>query len=221
VGFAQDADADRLAIVSDHGEPVGEEYTLVLAASLLLERTQGPIVVNLSTSRMIEDIARMRGVPLFRTKVGEVNVAEGMVRHAAVIGGEGNGGVIHPKLHYMRDSFIAMAMTLELLARRRQPLSQIIESLPRYVMVKRSVHCPQDQIAGALSRARTLFAGLPLDLQDGIRIVLPDGWVHVRGSNTEPVLRVIVEAPTVEQAEAHYHRVAEALRLEPVAKEVC
>ena len=220
VGFAQDADADRLAIVSEQGEPIGEEYTLVLAASLLLEQTPGPVAVNLSTSRLIADVARARGVQVHRTKVGEVNVAEGMVRHGAVIGGEGNGGVIHPKLHYMRDSFIAMAMVLELLTRRRQPLSQIVDSLPRYVMVKRSVHCPQDQIAEALSRAKTLFAGATLDLQDGVWVGLPDGWVHVRGSNTEPLLRVIVEAPTSEQAEAYYHRVADALQLASLAKEV-
>lgn len=220
VGFAQDADADRLAIVSETGEPIGEEYTLAFAASLVLEQTPGPVVVNRSTSRMVEEIAVARGVPVFRTKVGEVNVAEGMLRHGAVIGGEGNGGVIHPKLHHMRDSFIAMAMTLELLARRQQAVSQIVAALPRYVMVKRAIHCPPEQIAPALRRVQTLLADARLDLQDGVWAGLADGWIHVRGSNTEPLLRLIVEAPTAERAEAHYQRVASALHLEPIAKEV-
>ncbi len=193
LGFAQDPDADRLAIVDNTGAYIGEEYTLALAADHLLQ--PGDVAVaNLSTSRMIDDIAAARGASIRRTPVGEANVVRGMAQADAVVGGEGNGGVIWARVVPVRDSLVGMALVLEMLARRRRPLSDVVADLPAYAIVKDKVPFDADaagQLAPVMQQA---FADQRIDLQDGVRVDWPDRWVHVRASNTEPILRVIAEA---------------------------
>jgi len=206
VGFFQDPDADRLAIVDETGRYIGEELTLALAALRRLEHANGPVVLNLSTSRVTEDLAQRRGNPVFRTPVGEINVVERMLAENAVLGGEGNGGVVDPRVGFVRDSFVGMAMILDLLAASGEPLSRLVDGLPRYAMVKdqyplatgpdagrearggaAGIAALWDRIAAACPEARA-------DRRDGLRLDWDDRWVHVRASNTEPIVRVIAEA---------------------------
>ncbi|MCC7145186.1 MAG: phosphoglucosamine mutase [Phycisphaeraceae bacterium] len=203
-GLAQDPDADRLAIVDERGRYIGEEYTLALAVWHVLSRgkVEGAIpgalpgaAANLSTSRMIDDVVAMAGGgKVWRTPVGEANVAQAMRRHQAVIGGEGNGGVIWPAVIHVRDSLTGAALLLEMLAMRGQTVSQIVAGIPGYAIVKDKV----DIRAGMAERVKELvkakYAGQKVDLQDGVRVDWADRWVHVRPSNTEPILRIIAEA---------------------------
>jgi phosphoglucosamine mutase len=198
IGFAQDMDADRLAVVSESGNPIGEEYTLVLAARYVLSRERGPVVVNLSTTHIIEAMAERFGCPVFRTKIGEANVAEGMKREKAVIGGEGNGGVIYPKINFARDSLVGMALILHLLAESQRPLSSVLSEFPSYQMVKEKLECPSDKIRGVLKLIRSQYAAYPMDLRDGVKVKVDGGWFHVRGSNTEPIIRLVAEAESPE-----------------------
>ena len=199
IGFVQDADADRLAVVDERGRPLGEELTLALSARYILSRKKGSVVCNLSTSRVIDDIAAARGVKVFRTKIGEINVVEKLlaVRPRAVIGGEGNGGVIYPDIHPCRDSFTAMAILLEALADTDKPVSALARSLPRYTMLKEKIEGSAEsgyRLVGALKK---LYEGRgKMDLRDGLKVEFPDHWIHVRPSNTEPVIRVLAEART-------------------------
>ncbi len=221
VGFAQDPDADRLAIVDETGAYIGEEYTLVIAAEMLLRayRRENPdgepvICVNLSTSRMIDDIARRHGARVERTPVGEAHVVRRMreladAGHAVLLGGEGNGGVIWPRVSLVRDSLAAIALTLALMAEERRPLGTIVADLPRYEIVKRKQPLADRTAAGpAIERLCDAFgAEGRIDTQDGVRIDIDDTWVHVRASNTEPILRLIAEAPDRARAEAMLDRV--------------
>ena len=204
VGFAQDPDADRLAIVDETGRYIGEELTLALAASHRLSQTTGPVVLNLSTSRTTEDIAARFGCPVIRTPVGEIHVVEGMKAHSAVLGGEGNGGVIDPRVGFVRDSFVAMALVLDLLASSGRPLSHLVAELPRYDMIKDQfpLEGGPSVVAPLLDRIALDFPEAKLDRRDGLRLDWPDRWAHVRGSNTEPIVRVIAEAATPAQARA-------------------
>jgi phosphomannomutase len=196
VGFATDPDADRLAMVDQTGRYFGEEYTLALAIKHRLSQQLGPVVINGSTSRISEDAARAAGVKVYRTKVGEVHVAERMIAEQAVIGGEGNGGVIDPRIGFIRDSAIGMAMTLEMLAARRIPLSMIVDEIPRYALRKDKFTIDREHLAPAIDRMEKAFPAGSVDRSDGIRVDLEDGWVQLRGSNTEPIARLIAEAKT-------------------------
>jgi phosphomannomutase len=196
VGFAQDPDADRLAIVSENGEFIGEEYTLGLAEDYVLARSPGTVVTNISTSRLIDDVARKHGCPAIRVPVGEVNVAERMKDEGSPIGGEGNGGVIDPRVHYGRDSLVAMGLVLELLAGSGRKLSEIVAELPRYHQEKIKVDCERLQAREVLRRIRDEQRGEKIDLTDGVKIDWEDSWIHLRPSNTEPVLRIIAEGKT-------------------------
>jgi phosphomannomutase len=195
VGFVQDADADRLALVDENGDPLGEELTLVLAVQHVLGKNPGPVVVNLSTSRAIEDITRLYHVPLIRTKIGEINVVEEVIHQKAAIGGEGNGGVILPAVHTCRDSFSAMGLILEYMARTGQRLSELRKETPEYYMVK-------DQIPGSPEEANKMIRYLKTKYRetedittlDGLKIDFEDLWVHIRSSNTEPIIRILAEA---------------------------
>ncbi len=200
-GFATDPDADRCAIVSDQGKALGEEYTLALATMLVLEHKKGPVAVNLSTSRMVDDIAARYGVPVLRTKVGEINVTVGMRANGSVIGGEGNGGVILPDLHYGRDGILAIAMTLQLMAEKGKPLSAIAAEIPSYWIEKQKYSVAGKKMEVIIGRLLAKFPDAKCDQQDGIRFEWDKSWVHLRASNTEPVVRVIAEAPTRIEAE--------------------
>jgi phosphomannomutase len=205
VGFAQDPDADRLAIVDETGRYIGEELTLALAATRRLLQSRGPIALNLSTSKVTEEIARRAGCPVIRTPVGEINVVEAMLEQQAILGGEGNGGVIDPRIGYVRDSFVGMALVLDLLASDDRKLSEWVQTLPRFYMVKdqhplgsggaepAAVGTFWDRLAEAHPEARS-------DRRDGLRLEWDDRWVHVRASNTEPIVRVIAEASSEAEA---------------------
>jgi len=194
VGFAQDPDADRLAIVDERGRYVGEEYTLALAAWQVLRLRRGPVAANLSTSRLIDAVAGRFGVEVVRTPVGEANVAAAMMRHGCVFGGEGNGGVIDPRVVPVRDSLVGIAHILSLMAEEDRPLSALADSLPKFFMVKRKVPFDRDRLQAAYDALRARFSEATFDAADGLRIDLPEGWLHVRPSNTEPVVRIIAES---------------------------
>jgi len=194
VGLAQDPDADRLALVDENGVYIGEEYTLALAAMHVMSKTPGAAAANLSTSRMVDDIAAEHGQTVHRTPVGEANVSLRMRDEQCVIGGEGNGGVIWPIIGYVRDSLTGIALVLELLAERQQPLSELVASIPRYTIIKQKQPIQPGMADMAVEKLNEAFAGQRIDTQDGIRIDTEAGWVHVRPSNTEPILRVIAEA---------------------------
>ena len=200
IGFAQDMDADRLAIVSDQGLPIGEDYTLVLATLHVLGREKGAVVANLSTTSAVGDVAKRFDCPVFLTKIGEVNVTDAMRQHSAVIGGEGNGGVIYPRINFARDSLVGMALVLHLLAESGKSVTQLLETIPRYSIVKEKMSCPSQRIPVVLRMLRQEFAKFPMDTRDGVKVVTPDGWFLVRGSNTEPILRIVAEAKTEAQA---------------------
>ncbi|MHB9130523.1 MAG: phosphoglucosamine mutase [Armatimonadota bacterium] len=201
IGFVQDADADRLALVNEYGEPLGEECTLALAVRHVLRRTPGPVVVNVSTSRMIDDVAQQVGCPVYRAKVGEVNVVEGMIARGATIGGEGNGGVIVPAINPCRDSFVGMALLLEALAQEGGSIGEMRNRIPSYTIVKEKITVPAREIAPALRVLQDMYQEGSVDLMDGLKISWPDRWVQARGSNTEPIIRVTAEAPS--DAAAH------------------
>jgi phosphomannomutase len=200
VGFAQDMDADRLAIVSEQGAAIGEDYTLVLATLYVLGREKGPVVANLSTTSAVADVARRFDCPVFLTKIGEVNVTDAMQQHRAVIGGEGNGGVIYPRINFARDSLVGIALVLHLLAESGKSVTELLAGIPRYTIVKEKMACPSDRIAGVLRTVRHEFAEFQMDTRDGVKVLMPDGWLLVRGSNTEPIVRVVAEAKSEERA---------------------
>ncbi len=218
-GFAQDPDADRLAVVDERGEYIGEEFTLVLAVLRHLQKN-GPcdLVANLSTSRMIDDLAtRFPGTRVHRSAVGEANVVAKMRDTEAPLGGEGNGGVILRSIGWIRDSFVAMGLVLELLAAEKRALSSIIEELPRYAMIKEKLDLSaiggRSVIEPALEKLKTAFTDERVNDIDGVRIDFEEGWVHVRASNTEPIMRVIAEAETEDQARSLIHRASTAAGL--------
>jgi phosphomannomutase len=213
VGFAQDPDADRLAIIDETGSYIGEEYTLVLCVLAILEamkrrgeKTQGAVLaVNLSTSRMIEDVAARFGARVLRTAVGEANVVDAMKAHSAVAGGEGNGGIIWPRTTYVRDSLAGMALVLSLLGQGRRTLSEIVRTIPAYAIDKRKVDLARKEDARpAVEKLAKAYAAERVDLQDGVRVDFDArrAWLHVRASNTEPIMRLIAEAPTAGEASA-------------------
>jgi len=200
VGFAVDPDVDRLALVSDQGEAIGEDYTLALAAKVVLRHRQGNVVTNLSTSRIVDDIAREQGRMVIRAPVGEVNVATRMRTEKAPIGGEGNGGVILSEMHLGRDAPIGAALILQLLLDEALQLSAIIGGYPRYSIVKDKLDRPSAPLDAVYASLRAVFPDAQADMQDGLRLTWADRWVHVRPSGTEPIVRVIAEAPSALEA---------------------
>lgn len=206
IGFAFDPDGDRLACVGPDGEPLGEEMTVVFAIDQVLRFIKGPIVVNISTTMAVEDIAKRYDVPVYRTKVGEANVAEKMLEVNAVCGGEGNGGVMVPACHPGRDSLVGIALILSAIA-TRGPIPTLLKDLPRYEMVKRSLQLDPailsefGGVKGFLEKFKNERPYENWDLLDGLKQFNENGWVQIRGSNTEPILRVFAEAKTKELAE--------------------
>jgi phosphomannomutase len=219
VGFAQDMDGDRLAVVDATGRPIGEELTLVLAAEQVLAHTPGPVVANVATTDAVDAMAARFGAPVTRTRVGEANVAEGMRHAGAVIGGEGNGGVLYPRVNFGRDSLVGMALILHRLAESGGSVADLAAAYDRYRVVKILRPCPIDRARVLVEKARELWADRSPDLTDGVKVRLPEGWFIIRPSNTEPVVRVIAEAATEDGArglaEQAWTRAAEALDASP------
>lgn len=203
IGLVVDPDVDRLALISEDGTMFGEEYTLVAAADFLLEKQAGPVVSNLSSSRALGDLAAEKGVDYAASAVGEVNVVEKMKEVGAVIGGEGNGGIILPELHYGRDSLVGIALILMLLAEREVKLSALRQQYPRYFMAKNKAELkPGMDVDGLLSKMKERYAHENISTVDGVKIDFAEQWVHLRKSNTEPIIRIYTEAKSQAEAEA-------------------
>jgi len=208
VGFAVDPDADRLALVDEMGRPIGEERTITLAANHLLERMRSPVVVNLSTTRAVEDVCAAHGVRCHRTKIGEAHVVGGMRRHRSRLGGEGNGGVILGDVHQGRDSLGGIAVILEALARNRCALSELNARVPDYAIVKDKVPIGRLKVDAIYHKARREFAeAVRINDEDGLRLDFGVAWLHLRPSGTEPIFRVFAEAPEAGEARALVRRV--------------
>jgi phosphomannomutase len=201
IGFCQDPDADRLAVLDEAGRYLGEELTLAMCVDHELRRNPGPIVTNCSSSRMSEDLAEKYGVPFFRSKVGEANVVDVMLENKAILGGEGNGGVIDPRVVLVRDSFVGMALLLDAMAARDLPISALADELPQYAIHKSKISLPAEQVPAALDKLEKHFKEANPDRMDGLRLDWSNKWLLVRASNTEPIVRAIAEAPTVEEAQ--------------------
>jgi phosphomannomutase len=195
-GFIFDPDADRLALMGEHGEPITEEMTLVLACNNILSKNPSPVATNLSTSMMVEDVARSYGVPVIRTKIGEANVVEAIIKNKCNIGGEGNGGVIFPEVSIVRDGPVGMALILELMAKRGKTLMQLASEWPHYPIIKEKISCENKDPESIIKNLTDIFADEKIDTQDGLKIIRDEGWVHIRPSNTEPIIRCYAEAKT-------------------------
>ncbi len=212
LGFAQDADADRLAVVDEAGRALDGDVMLALLIDLVLARKHRPVVVNLSTSNLVDHVARKHGVPLYRSAVGEANVVAEMIRRGAVVGGEGSGGLIYPAVHSCRDSFVGMALLLDHVALGGS-VAALVDELPPRVRLRTRREVPLSAVRRALFHLRPALAkeGATLDTRDGLKATWPHGWIHVRPSNTEPILRLIVEAESQRGAEALEARAEELL----------
>jgi phosphomannomutase len=215
IGFAQDPDADRLAIVDEAGTYIGEEYTLALAAKYIFSGKTGKAAANLSTSRMLDDVAEKAGGQVIRTAVGEANVAAAMLKHNCIIGGEGNGGVIDLRVGPIRDSLVAIALVLQLMAETGKTVSQLVSEIPAYYMSKDKFVAEQTQARQILNLAKKTFTNAKLDTTDGCRFDFDDGWLHLRASNTEHVMRVIVEAKNLSIAQKYINAVLSIRRQIP------
>lgn len=203
VGFVVDPDVDRLAIVTEKGEMFVEEYTLVAVADYVLSHTPGATVSNLSSSRALADVTRAHGCSYTASAVGEVNVVTEMKRTGAIIGGEGNGGVIYPEAHYGRDALVGVALFLSLLAHSGKTVSELKAIYPPYAIAKNKVQLtPEINVDAILAAMKEKYASERITDIDGVKIDFPDSWVHLRKSNTEPIIRIYAEASTMEKAEA-------------------
>ena len=203
IGLAVDPDVDRLSLVNEKGVPLGEDLTLALASAVVLRRTPGVVVTNLSTSRVVEDVAHAHGGELVRAPVGEIHVARRMQSEGAVVGGEGNGGVILPNLHHTRDAPVASALILQHLVDERSTLSAAVDRWPAYTIVKTKIDFPREALTDAYAELERQLASDGVDSADGARLhwVERQAWLHVRPSGTEPVVRLIAEAPGRSEAE--------------------
>ncbi|HUH11960.1 MAG TPA: phosphoglucosamine mutase [Longimicrobiales bacterium] len=204
LGMATDPDADRLSLVGPAGRAIGEDYTLALAAMLVLRHRSGPVVTNLSTSRILDDVAERAGQRVIRSPVGEIHVARRMEREGAVIGGEGNGGVILPDLHHTRDATVAAALTLQVLLETGKTLDELVAELPRYAIVKDKLPRDAGPLEPTYAALEARLGADAADRQDGLRLDWHEGrrWLHLRPSGTEPILRIIAEAPGEQEARA-------------------
>ncbi|MBU3928416.1 MAG: phosphoglucosamine mutase [Bacteroidetes bacterium] len=213
MGIVVDPDVDRLALVMENGQMFGEEYTLVAVADYVLQNQKGNTVSNLSSTKALRDVTEKMGGTYQASAVGEVNVVEKMKEVQAVIGGEGNGGVIYPELHYGRDALVGVALILTYLAKTKQSLSQLRATYPDYFVSKNKVQLtPETDVEGLYKQVLDKYKHFPVLTIDGVKVEFPDGWVHVRTSNTEPIMRVYAEAPSPEKAQAYADEVMELLK---------
>ncbi|WP_461631191.1 phosphoglucosamine mutase [Labilibaculum euxinus] len=201
LGIVVDPDVDRLALVCENGQAFGEEYTLVSVADYVLQNTKGSLVANLSSTMALREIAKKHGVEFYESAVGEVNVVREMKNHSAVIGGEGNGGVIYPELHNGRDALVGVALFLTYLAKSKLTCSELRAGYPDYKIVKQKIELEGvSNLDAIMDQVRRKFIDYPCNTIDGLKISFPEGWVHLRKSNTEPIIRIYSEATTEEYA---------------------
>jgi len=212
IGFAQDPDGDRLAIVDENGKYIGEEYSLALAAKYMFSRKSGKAATNLSTSRMLDDIAHQGGGEVIRTAVGEANVASAMLEHKCIIGGEGNGGVIDLRVCPIRNSLVGIGLVLQLMAESGRSVSELVSDIGGYYIQKEKFAADAEQAKRVLESAQKYFVGAEINTIDGCRFDFEDGWLHLRVSNTEPVMRVIAEAKDPEAVRKYIDTVLEIRR---------
>ncbi len=210
LGVACDPDCDRLAVVDEKGRAIGEDKTLVMAADFLLEQKTGAVVTNFSTTALMDDIVKKYRCRIYRTRVGEANVVSKMLKTNALIGGEGNGGVIYPAVNFTRDALVAAAIIVKLILRRHQTLSQIIEQYPKYYMQKEKIEISRKQFASKMEKLKCVMNGR-VSHADGIRITTKDCWLHIRPSQTEPFIRIIGEAKDRKKIKAYIKRVKHIL----------
>ena len=215
VGFFPDPDGDRLAVVDETGRYVGEEYTLALCVDHVLQRHPGAVVANSATSRTAEDLAWRFGVPFLRTRVGEANVVEAMLTNDAILGGEGNGGVIDPRVGYVRDSFVGMALILDAMAAREMTLSQLVDELPRYFIQKRKLTLDRAKLPDAVEILKARFTDARFDDSVGIRFNWDDQWLLLHPSNTEPIVRLIAETKSPDATSALCDKATQVLTALP------
>lgn len=201
IGFAVDPDGDRCAIVHEGGVPIGEEYTITLATALILSKKKGDVVVNVSTTRAVDDVVRAAGGNVIRTPVGEIHVAKEMKNCGAVIGGEGNGGILLPEVHLGRDAPVAILLTLQSLLEQNKPMSFVWASLPQYAISKKKINIGKTDPDVVIEELKKRYAHERLNTIDGLKIERDDSWIHIRKSNTEPIIRVMTEAPTAEASQ--------------------
>ena len=213
VGFVTDPDVDRLAIVCENGEMFGEEYTLVSVADYVLSKTAGNTCSNLSSTRALSDITAKYGGSYSAAAVGEVNVVEKMRETSAIIGGEGNGGVIYPASHYGRDALVGIALFLSNLAHKNIKVSELRETYPQYFISKNKIELtPEIDVDTILITIKGIYKQFKINDIDGVKIDFPQGWVHLRKSNTEPIIRIYSEAPTIEQADNFANAIIEEIK---------
>jgi len=201
IGFAHDIDADRVAIVTEKGDILREDYALLLVSKFILGKRKGLVVTNVSTTKALDDIAKEFGSSVKRTKVGDINVSRCIKEEGAVIGGEGNGGVIIPEVHYARDGIAAVALILEYMTESSGPISRLASHLPHYYIVKKKMKFSSRNFPSLKEELKKEFYGSKMDFLDGVKITLNEGWIHIRASGTEPIIRIITEAKTREEAE--------------------
>ena len=207
IGFVQDADADRLVILDETGRFIGEDYSLAFCIDYILSEindSDKKVVVNLSTSGVIDWIAQKHGAKVTQTKIGEANVTEGIKQLGAQVGGEGNGGIIYPAIGWGRDSLVGIVIALKHLAEKKQKVSQIVANYPQFIMLReKQALQKRDDVAPFLQKVKSAFPNASFNTLDGVKATLSDGWVHVRPSNTEPIVRIFIEAPTYERAKEY------------------
>lgn len=202
IGFAFDPDGDRLAIVDNNGNPIGEDMTLVMALELVFMQTSGTAATNVSTTALVDFVAKKYDCNIIRSKVGEANVVSEMVKNECIIGGEGNGGVIYPTLHYGRDAILATAMTLQLMFRKNESVSEIVDKYPKFFISKKKVGLGNNNLSMVLKKIEKETQDAKIDKIDGLKLLFPNNsWVHLRASNTEPIIRVISESNTQKNAD--------------------
>lgn len=200
VGFLLNSDVSRVSLVAENGETLSEEFTLPLIADYYLDKNPGTIITNHSSSRMIEDVAQKKNCPVVKAKVGQSYSIQSMLNEDAVIAGEGSGSVAVPDFQHAFDGFLTMGLILEIMAKRNKRISDLVAELPRYHIVKEKIHCPPTRIHSVVNEVKKLFADRKIDSMDGIKVEDQDGWVHVRTSATEPMIRIIAEDRSEDKA---------------------
>ncbi len=203
IGVVVDPDVDRLVLITNEGRPFSEENTITQAVKFILSKQKGNVVVNLSTTRAVDDVAKSYNCSVFRTPVGEANVVKKMKEVNAVIGGEGSGGVIYPALHYGRDALVGIALTLQHLTEFGKSMAELKNSLPQYFIAKKKITLGEKNPDIIINQLIEKYSSGKINTEDGLKIDFKDHWVHVRKSNTEPILRIICEAASIEQAEKY------------------